>query len=239
MAAVLDYPEYSSKQGLNLQCTPGNDVECVTAQVGDVLCRALVVLRDRSRVEGFLKTLSPVIRQNGTFVAGPLFEAGPVPLPAFPTLSPPGGTGPNVSLEPGQSATLAPGAFGNVIVKAGATLRLSAGAYRFASFDAEPQSVVNVSRAATPTSIYVTGGDVILRGSFVDPAGGSNGILVGNLGTGTVWVQAPFDGAIVAPQAKIDLAPSAAGYRGQFSARNIELGPNTPVIFKAFACQEP
>jgi len=34
VTAVLDYPEYSSRQGLNLQCTPGNDVECVTAQVG-------------------------------------------------------------------------------------------------------------------------------------------------------------------------------------------------------------
>lgn len=32
--AVLDYPEYSTTAGLNLQCTPGNDVECVTAQVG-------------------------------------------------------------------------------------------------------------------------------------------------------------------------------------------------------------
>jgi altronate hydrolase len=32
--AVLDYPEYSRNAGLNLQCTPGNDVECVTAQVG-------------------------------------------------------------------------------------------------------------------------------------------------------------------------------------------------------------
>src|SRR5271157_6332404 len=32
--AVLDYPEYSREAGLNLQCTPGNDVECVTAQVG-------------------------------------------------------------------------------------------------------------------------------------------------------------------------------------------------------------
>jgi altronate hydrolase len=34
VAAVLDYPEYSTQNGLNLQCTPGNDVECVTAQVG-------------------------------------------------------------------------------------------------------------------------------------------------------------------------------------------------------------
>jgi altronate hydrolase len=34
ITAVLDYPEYASEPGLNLQCTPGNDVECVTAQVG-------------------------------------------------------------------------------------------------------------------------------------------------------------------------------------------------------------
>jgi altronate hydrolase len=34
MTAALDYPEYSTAPGLNLQCTPGNDVECVTAQVG-------------------------------------------------------------------------------------------------------------------------------------------------------------------------------------------------------------
>jgi altronate hydrolase len=34
VTAALDYPEYSKEPGLNLQCTPGNDVECVTAQVG-------------------------------------------------------------------------------------------------------------------------------------------------------------------------------------------------------------
>jgi altronate hydrolase len=31
---VLDYPEVVTTPGLNLLCTPGNDVECVTAQVG-------------------------------------------------------------------------------------------------------------------------------------------------------------------------------------------------------------
>jgi altronate hydrolase len=31
---VLDYPEYVTVPGLNLLCTPGNDVEAVTAQVG-------------------------------------------------------------------------------------------------------------------------------------------------------------------------------------------------------------
>ncbi|HUJ33429.1 MAG TPA: altronate dehydratase family protein [Candidatus Acidoferrum sp.] len=34
VTAVLDYPEYSATAGLNLQCTPGSDVECVSAQVG-------------------------------------------------------------------------------------------------------------------------------------------------------------------------------------------------------------
>ncbi len=33
VTAVLDYPEYSSEAGLNLHCTPGSDVESVTAQV--------------------------------------------------------------------------------------------------------------------------------------------------------------------------------------------------------------
>ena len=33
VTAVLDYPEYSSEAGLNLHCTPGNDVESVTGQV--------------------------------------------------------------------------------------------------------------------------------------------------------------------------------------------------------------
>jgi altronate hydrolase len=31
---VIDYPEYVGRPGLTLQCTPGNDVESVTAQVG-------------------------------------------------------------------------------------------------------------------------------------------------------------------------------------------------------------
>ncbi|HWY71160.1 MAG TPA: altronate dehydratase family protein [Terriglobales bacterium] len=34
VTAVLDYPEYATEPGLNLLCTPGSDVEAVTAQVG-------------------------------------------------------------------------------------------------------------------------------------------------------------------------------------------------------------
>jgi altronate hydrolase len=34
VTAVLDFPEYATATGLNLLCTPGNDVESVSAQVG-------------------------------------------------------------------------------------------------------------------------------------------------------------------------------------------------------------
>jgi altronate hydrolase len=34
VTGVIDYPDYATAQGLTLQCTPGNDVESVTAQVG-------------------------------------------------------------------------------------------------------------------------------------------------------------------------------------------------------------
>jgi altronate hydrolase len=34
ISGVIDYPEYVTAAGLSLQCTPGNDVESVTAQVG-------------------------------------------------------------------------------------------------------------------------------------------------------------------------------------------------------------
>jgi altronate hydrolase len=34
VCGVLDFPEYATAAGLNLLCTPGSDVECVTAQVG-------------------------------------------------------------------------------------------------------------------------------------------------------------------------------------------------------------
>jgi altronate hydrolase len=34
VADVLDYPEMVTKPGLNLLCTPGNDVESTTAEVG-------------------------------------------------------------------------------------------------------------------------------------------------------------------------------------------------------------
>jgi altronate hydrolase len=59
VTAALDYPEYSTTPGLNLQCTPGNDVECVTAQVG---AGASVVLFTTGLGTPTGNPISPVIK---------------------------------------------------------------------------------------------------------------------------------------------------------------------------------
>jgi len=63
VTAVLDYPEYSTQPGLNLQCTPGNDVECVTAQVG---AGASVVLFTTGLGTPTGNPISPVIKLSTT-----------------------------------------------------------------------------------------------------------------------------------------------------------------------------
>ena len=129
-----------------------------------------------------------------------------------------------------------------MIVKAGATLRLSAGAYRFASFDAEPQSVVNVSRDRDPhLDLYVTGGDVILaaaeRSSIRPAAAAASWSATSAPGRSRYRRRSTAPSSRHRPRSIF--APSAGGIVDSSSARNIKLGPTRRSIFKAFACQEP
>ncbi|TXK27719.1 altronate dehydratase [Pontibacter qinzhouensis] len=56
---VLDYPEYISKPGLNLLCTPGNDVECTTALAGSG-CNVILFTTGLGTPTG--NPISPVIK---------------------------------------------------------------------------------------------------------------------------------------------------------------------------------
>src|SRR5689334_24869921 len=81
VAAVLDYPEYSTEPGLHLQCTPGNDVECVTAQVG---AGASVVLFTTGLGTPTGNPIAPVVKlSTNTALAQRMpdiidFDAGPI-----------------------------------------------------------------------------------------------------------------------------------------------------------------
>ena len=81
VTAVLDYPEYSTEAGLNLQCTPGNDVECVTAQVA---AGASVVLFTTGLGTPTGNPIAPVVKisTNSTLAQRMAdiidFDAGPI-----------------------------------------------------------------------------------------------------------------------------------------------------------------
>jgi altronate hydrolase len=81
VTAVLDYPEYATEPGLNLLCTPGSDVEAVTAQVG---AGANVVLFTTGLGTPTGNPIAPVIKiSSNTPLAERMsdiidFDAGPV-----------------------------------------------------------------------------------------------------------------------------------------------------------------
>ncbi|HEV2136818.1 MAG TPA: altronate dehydratase family protein [Terracidiphilus sp.] len=64
---VLDYPEYATSRGLNLQCTPGNDVESVTAQVG---AGANIVLFTTGLGTPTGNPIAPVIKVSTNSITG-------------------------------------------------------------------------------------------------------------------------------------------------------------------------
>jgi altronate hydrolase len=78
---VLDYPEYAIRAGLNLQYTPGNDVECVTAQVGAGASVVLFTTRPGTSVGN---PIAPVVKlSTNTRLAQRMpeiidFDAGPI-----------------------------------------------------------------------------------------------------------------------------------------------------------------
>lgn len=59
VTGVLDYPEYATTPGLNLLCTPGSDVEAVTAQVG-VGCNVVLFTTGLGTPTG--NPIAPVIK---------------------------------------------------------------------------------------------------------------------------------------------------------------------------------
>jgi DNA-binding protein YbaB len=207
----------------------------VTADVGQVISRAKVVVRDRGRVHGSIRTSGVLETQNNTEITGPVLENAAVILPELLVNVAFTGTPlPAINLEPNTQATAAPGYYAGITVKSGSTLTFTAtGVYRCNSFQLEPQSRV-IIRSGGPTYIYARD-TFIYRGRIDDQQGGFPNLLVGHFGTSQTTVEAPFRGTIVSPTAKIQLATvGTAGHSGAFHGMNVEVFPDTRVTHRPF-----
>lgn len=200
----------------------------VDASVRDVLSIGNIALRDRARVEGVAQSAGTVTLGNGVVVTGGVTPGADLNLPAAPDLSgvtfpPPSGG--NIVLFPSQTASRAPGSYGQVTLFSSAQLTLTAGQYFFANLQLEPGSRIIVDESAGPVVILVQS-SLVFRGTITTPLGAVATVFLGYTGTSPVVLETAFNGAFVAPNASVSLgAGTSLSFRGQFVARNFELRP--------------
>jgi hypothetical protein len=207
------------------------------SNVGDLWSKGPLFLRDRAKVSGSAEVAGTVTKQNATIITGGVVLNPTLASVAAATLGATFGTacGGNVSLEPDKVRTLSPDAYGDVSVKAGATLTLKSGNYTLNSFQLESLAKLALDVAAGPVVLFVKSG-FTFRGSVSSPTDATQSLLIEYAGTSTASIEAPFQGTIVAPNARLNLATvQGAGHRGSFFAKDIEVFPDAKITFKPFA----
>jgi hypothetical protein len=207
---------------INLGASVATDLG-VEARAGFVFSNADVILRDRSVVRGDVTTPGLIQRGNAVQVLGSLRPRTPINAGSFPdlTIAPFVAGAIDVALEPGVSASRAPGAYRNVIVKSRAVLTLAPGTYSMASLQLEPEAEVRLSG---PTTFRVTT-LVQLRGRFVEAVPGGISLLYS--GGSAFAIERPFTGRVVAPNASVAIgAGMPLNFAGSLFARDVELRPD-------------
>ena len=206
----------------------GND-----ARVAAIWAGGDVQVRDRSSVDGDLRAGGSAQVSSSAQVGGSTHEGGgqvPVSLRSWTVFVPEGSAGP-VLLEPNTSRDLEPNSsWGQLSVRAGASIRLHSGVYYFESVTLESGSSLVIDDSDGPVQIYVQNG-FIHRGSIRASTYGVPRLFVGVLGTQQVMIEAPFTGALFAPQASVRLqAARPEGHRGTFFGRDLSVEPDTNIL---------
>lgn len=202
--------------------------------VGSLYSQADVMLRERARVDGFVRTAGTVAEQNAVVITGGRQEhatLAPINNLIWKVTLPPAGS--SFSVEPDQRWTIPPGSYGDVSVKSRAHLALSSGTYFFSSLNNEPQAVFELDTRSAPIIVYSTGG-FTFKGSNAFQ-GDDASVLWVSLATSQVAVESAFTGTIIAPNGSIRLAPLAGpSYRGTFFARDLLIEAGDQVTLDPF-----
>jgi|GEM_PF-5901408 len=209
----------------------------VSARVRDIWSVASVVLRDRARADGSVRSEGTVTPLGGAVVTGQTVQhatLSPLSLTSWSVTLPASNAG-DVNLEPDTQRTLAPGAYRNLSVKSRATLNLTAGTYFFQAAAIEPQAIIGLTTTGGPVVVYLSGA-LTFRGSILDRQDRADFLVVA-LGPSPVVIDSAFTGTIVAPQAPLTLA--TATHAGAFFARDIDVRPDVVLVARPFPALPP
>lgn len=188
-------------------------------------------LRNDATVTGDLTTGGTVSTQQGAAVEGNLTQNGSFqPGVQGWTVTFAAHANNDVQLEPDQEQTLVPGAYRHVRVKSRAKLFLSSGTYYLDSLEViEPEASLVLDDFNGPVIIYVKEA-LAFRGNVTSNLPHPD-LVLGVVGEGTVRLEAPFRGTVVAPNADIVLATGAGNtVSGAFYGKSIEVQPDVVVL---------
>jgi|GEM_PF-6207996 len=197
------------------------------AQVnGDIDVDGAAFVRERGSVEGTMSVEGAYSEQNLVSVET-LVENADVTIAALPEITVNAGSGFNEI--PNESVvTLAPGAFGDTIIRARSTVTLTAGVYSFASFKVEPDVQLILDSTDGPIEIQ-SAGDVSFESRIDYQSVGDAGLFVYSGGQSVrLHPQQTFPGSLLAPHALIEIY-SHVDVLGCVQGRHVRVEPDSSV----------
>jgi hypothetical protein len=135
----------------------------------------------------------------------------------------------NVVVNAGQNTVLSPGTYTDLTLTSQGTLRLRTGVYVFRNINIYSQGRLVVDGANGPVQVYGSG-TFNFQGVVSAAQSGLPQLIIGLSGGGTVTVQAPFTGVLLAPNATLSLqAAMPQGHRAVFYGKVVSTQPDTIV----------
>ncbi|MGC4070205.1 MAG: YbaB/EbfC family nucleoid-associated protein [Polyangiaceae bacterium] len=208
----------------------------VKTDVGNIVSRARVFVRERGRVHGSILTAGELEKQNLTEIDGPVTENAVMVLPelAF-NVQFPSTTRGTIAPEPDViSPASAPGYYDQLHPKTRSQVFLSSGVYYFNQLFIEPDATVWIDTTNGPVIFWVRD-SFTFHGQLLDSSGGFPRLFIGYVGAAMAAIESPFRGTLAAPKAKIYLATvGEAGHAGAFHGKDIEVCPDVIVCHHPF-----
>ncbi|MBN2526686.1 MAG: hypothetical protein JXR76_09850, partial [Deltaproteobacteria bacterium] len=203
----------------------------VAAEIdGNVFAGGQTILDDRSKVRGFVQAGGIVDERTDVVVDGGSIGETPLTVGAryrwnadWPVVN---GV---FTVNDGDTLNLAPGNYTSVTINSRGVVNLTSGTYFFDNFVAHAGTTINITGDDTPVILYVR--DSFTCRAALNHSRSSADFFVGFAGEGTVDLDGPFAGTVVAPNATIRFAPLNGGsHEGSFFAKNIWAEANTPIV---------
>jgi hypothetical protein len=203
------------------------------AYMNDLWSRGTATLRDRVHLRGSLYAATRSIGNNvvidGTWNKTPVFDP---PSTLTWTVTFPSTTPTDVVLNSAEkNVNVAPGRYGLLRAGQDSVMNLRAGTYYINDLQFDTGATIQLDQTSGPIILYVSN-TIILRSNIVAIDGTPPDLLIGFLGTNSVFVEVKFNGAVISPFSTIYLRDRPPQHTGFFAGKSVELDAQADVGYR-------